>query len=79
MKFAHLIAAATMVAGLGLSTAASAQNYRYDRDDRYEGRYDHRDDGRHYGYDRRRSYGGYNGRRCHTEYRHHRRVTVCYR
>lgn len=83
MKIAHLIAAATMFAGLGVSTAASAQDYRHDRYDRYEGRsdrrYDHRDDRRRYGNDRRRSYSGYRNRRCHAEYRHHRRVTVCYR
>lgn len=82
MKIMHLIAAATMVVGLGVSNAASAQDYRgdrYQRDDRRDDRrYDRRDDRRHYGNDRGRRYG-HHGRRCHTEYRHHRRVTVCYR
>ena len=86
MKITHLIAAGLMVAGLGVtSTAASAQDYRGDRgyDHRDDRRYDHRDDRR---YDRRdyrdhgRHYGWNNHqRRCHTEWRHHRRVTVCYR
>jgi hypothetical protein len=90
MKTMTKLAAALglMVAGLGVSTSASAQYYggrgdNYDqRDDR---RYDHRDDRRDwrddhrgYGYDRGRRYG-WNHRACHTEWRHHRRVTVCYR
>ncbi|MFT6570306.1 MAG: hypothetical protein ACJAWY_002021, partial [Sphingomonas echinoides] len=37
MKLTHLIAAGLMVAGLGVSTAASAQDYRGDGP-----RYDHR-------------------------------------
>ena len=94
MKITHLIAAGLMVAGLGVSsTAASAQDYRGDRgyDQRYD-RHDDRRDDRGYdrrddrGYDRRdyREHGrhyGWNGhqRRCTTQWRHHRRVTVCYR
>lgn len=82
MKITHLIAAATMIVGLGISTAASAQDYRGNRSGRYDRlddrRYDHRDDRRHYGQDRGRRYG-HQSRRCHTEFRHHRRVTVCYR
>ncbi|MDO7842822.1 hypothetical protein [Sphingomonas immobilis] len=91
MKTTTKLAAALglMVAGLGISTSASAQyyggrGYNYDhRDDRRYDRYDRRDwrDGRrgYYGYDRGRRYGWGNNRRCHTEWRHHRRVTVCYR
>lgn len=91
MKLTHLFAAATMIAGLGISTAASAQDYRqdgrYDRHDdrRYDNGGDRRDDRRDYRDDRRHydngtRYGGNrHARRCHTEYRHHRRVTVCYR
>ena len=95
MKTMTKIAAALglMVAGLGVSTSASAQYYggrgdtydhrddrRYDRrDDWRDGRRDWRGDHRGYGYDRGRRYGWGNNRRCHTEWRHHRRVTVCYR
>ncbi len=82
MKFTHLIAAGLMIAGLGVtSTAASAQDYRGDRG--HGQRYDRRDDrnhGRHYRGDRGRHYGWNNhGRNCRVEWRHHRRVTVCYR
>lgn len=76
MKITHLIAAATMIAGLGVATAADAQGYRDYRHDRHERRYDRGYHGYH-GYDRGRGYGERS--RCHTEYRHHRRVTVCYR
>jgi hypothetical protein len=70
MKLTHLIAAGLMVAGLGISTtAASAQDYRHD-----DRRGDHRGpDWRDHGRDHRWN----NHRRCHTEWRHHRRVTVC--
>ena len=67
MKITHLIAAATMIAGLGVSTAASAQDWRHER---REVRGWH-DNGRHHGWGHRS--------RCHTEYRHHHRVTVCRR
>ncbi len=86
MKLTHFLAAATMIAGLGVSTAASAQDYRHDgryerRDHRgYDDRRDYRDDRRHYGHDRGRHQGwNRHHRRCHAEYRHHHRVTVCYR
>ena len=86
MKFTHLIAAGLMVAGLGVTaTAASAQDYRGDRGHgpRYDRRDDRRDDrnhGRLYRGDRGRHYGWNNrGRNCRVEWRHHRRVTVCYR
>ena len=73
MKITHFIAAVTMVAGLGVATAADAQGYRDYRHDRYERRYDHANHAYGYGH-------GYRGRaRCHTEYRHRRPVTVCYR
>ena len=82
MKIIHLIAAGLMVAGIGVSTEASAQGYRGDR---YDHRGDRRDDRRDYrdhhrGYDRHRGYGWNNNRyrvRCHIEWRHHRRVRVC--
>lgn len=78
MKLTHLIAAGLMVAGLGVSTAASAQDYRGDGP-RYDHRYDDRGDRRDWR-DRGHYYGGDRHRpRCHTEWRHHRRVTVCYR
>ncbi|MDF0487173.1 hypothetical protein PX554_03445 [Sphingomonas sp. H39-1-10] len=91
-----------MVAGLGVSTGASAQDYRrdhhgYDRRD-YRGdhrgwrgdRHDWRGDRRgYYGphrgyYGPHRGYGygngwGRGGRDCRVTWRHHRRVTVCYR
>lgn len=78
MKITHLIAAGLMVAGLGVSTAASAQDYRGDRYEHRGDRRDYRNDHRGYG-DRGRGRGWNNARRCHTEYRHHRRVTVCNR
>lgn len=76
MKITHLIAAGLMVAGLGVSTAASAQDYRGDRYEHRGDRRDYRDD--HRGRDNR-GYGYNRHRRCHTEYRNHRRVTVCNR
>lgn len=76
MKITHFIAAGLMIAGLGVSTAASAQDYRGDRYDRRDDRRDYRGDHRGYG---NRGYGYNNRRRCHTEYRHRRPVTVCYR
>lgn len=79
MKFSHLIAAGLMIAGLGVSTtAASAQGHRDDR--RYDQRADrHRDDrgDRNWRGDRGRGPGFNNHRRCRTEWRHHRRVTIC--
>lgn len=74
MKITHLLAAATMIAGLGMSTAASAQDYRHDN------RYEHRGDRREYRGNDHGHYGwNHHPRRCHSEFRHHRRVTVCYR
>ena len=80
MKIARMIVAAGLVvASLGASAAASAQDYghgRYERgyDDRGDrGRY-HDDRGHHYGWDR--SYGH---QRCRTEWHHHHRVTRCFR
>jgi len=71
MKLSTIIAAAGLaLAAAGAGTAADAQ------------RYDHHDRGSHYrGHDRGR-HGHYAGRgfrgpRCHTEWRHHRRVRVC--
>ncbi|MBX3564902.1 MAG: hypothetical protein KF730_10040 [Sphingomonas sp.] len=56
---------------LTMSLAASPQ--RWDRHNRY-------DRGRHHGWDRRHyNRRHYNRRVCRTEWRHHRRVTVCYR
>lgn len=83
MKLTHLIAAGLMIAGLGVSsTAATAQDYRGDRgyDHRGDRGYDHRGDRgdrnwRNHG--RGRGPGWNNHRRCYTEWRHHRRVTVC--
>ena len=82
MKITHLIAAGLMIAGLGVtSTAASAQEYRGDRGydhrgdrryDRGDYRRDYRNHGRHYGWNNHQ-------RHCRTDWRHHRRVTVCYR
>ena len=80
MKFAAALG--LMVAGLGVSTAASAQNH----DNRGYSSH-HRDDRRHDWRDGRRGYtahyrghrNGWGHRACRTEWRHHRRVTVCYR
>lgn len=86
MKLTHLIAAGLLLSGLGVSSAASAQDHRDDRyeqrGDRGRDRHDHRgDDRRHYGWERgdRHGWNGPRGRHCRTEWRHHRRVTVCYR
>lgn len=51
---------------------------RYDRHDRWD-RGHHRgwDRGRHRGWDRRAYYRGRYYRSCWTEWRHHRRVTIC--
>lgn len=86
MKVASMFAAAGLiVAGLVSSTAADAQNYRdrgysesrsyrdNDRHDRYDGGNYRRDNGRHYGWRNGRGHRD----RCHVEFRHHRRVTVC--
>jgi hypothetical protein len=82
MKITHIAAAAGLVvAALGVSTSANAQDWRGDRDhreyrgdyrghDRHDGRGYDRDRGRHYGWDRHH-------RRCWTEWRHHHRVRVC--
>lgn len=71
MKLTRLIATGLAVATLGLgATAASAQH----RDDR---RYDHRDDRRYGRHDNGNHRGWNKHRRCHTEWRHHRRVQVC--
>ncbi|GHH20777.1 hypothetical protein GCM10008023_29070 [Sphingomonas glacialis] len=82
MKITHLIAAGLMIAGIGVSTtAASAQGHRDDR--RYEQRGDrgfghHGDRGdRNWRGDRGRHNGWNTHRRCRTEWRHHRRMTVC--
>ncbi|MEG3175688.1 hypothetical protein U1872_05565 [Sphingomonas sp. RB3P16] len=79
MKLTHLIAAGLMIAGIGVSsTAASAQGRHDDR--RYEQR-DHRGDRGWHGdrryNDRGRHRGWNNHRRCRTEWRHHRRMTIC--
>ncbi|RZM00486.1 MAG: hypothetical protein EOP68_23015 [Sphingomonas sp.] len=84
MKIAPMFAAAGLIiAGLVSSTAADAQSYR-DRGGYSDGRGyrdDHRYDRRDYRRDNGRHYGWRNGRghrdRCHVEFRHHRRVTVC--
>lgn len=77
MKIKHLIAAGLMVAGLGVTTAASAQDYRGDRYEHRGDRRDYRDD--HRGYDRGRGYGWNRHHRthCYTTWRHHHRVRVC--
>jgi Ni/Co efflux regulator RcnB len=87
MKIAHILAAASLIAGIGVSTTATAQDYRGDRhDQRFDDRRGpHRDfrgdrrDDRRYGGDRYHGRNaGYNrGRRCRTEFRHHRRVQIC--
>lgn len=90
MKIAPMFAAVGLiVAGLASSTAADAQNYRdrgaysehrgysdhrgYRDNDRYDRHEYRRDNGRHYGWRNGRG----NRDRCHVEFRHHRRVTVC--
>ena len=75
MKIRAMFAAAGLViAAMGVSTAADARPHDGWRD----GRGWH-DNGRHRGWENRR--GGYRnhyrGRRCWTEYRHHRRIRVC--
>lgn len=74
MKLAKLLATGLVVATLGLGTAASAQGRHDDRrsdqrDRRDDHRYDRHDNGRHNGWNKHR--------RCHTEWRHHRRVQIC--
>ncbi|MET0307531.1 MAG: hypothetical protein ABW023_02390 [Sphingomonas sp.] len=88
MKTLTKIMAAAGIAFATVAAAAPADAQRY-RGDRYEQRHDrhdrwdrghHRgwDRGYHRGWDRGRSYyrGRYH-RNCWTEWRHHRRVTVC--
>lgn len=87
MKFAHILAAASLIAGIGVSTAASAQDYRGDRHDRrYDDRRgDHRDwrgdrrgsDRRYDRYHGRRAGWNNHGRNCRTEWRNHRRIEIC--
>lgn len=72
-------------------TRGDRYEQRYDRDGRedrdYRGDRDHRGYGDDHGYrdkryrhDNGRHRGNaYGHRRCRTEYRHHRRVTICYR
>jgi hypothetical protein len=61
------------------AAAPAAQDWRYrDRDRRHWNRdRRHWDRGRHRGWDRGRYHRG--NRYCRTEWRHHRRVQVCYR
>jgi hypothetical protein len=69
-----LVAVGLVVAGLGISTAADAQQYgggNYGHQDR-DHRYGRHDNGRHNGWGNGRGH-----RRCWTEYRHHRQVRVC--
>lgn len=80
MKLAKIIAAAGLtVAAVTMSTSASAQDWRHDRGD-------HRgwDRGHHRGWDRGYGWNRHHGwdrhhRVCRTEWRHHHRITVCYR
>ncbi|OYY68875.1 hypothetical protein [Sphingomonas sp. 28-63-12] len=88
MKIAPFIAAGLLIAGLGISAEASAEPYhgRAGYHEHHRGpvyvrpgyRVGYRDG---YREDHRwrapRYYGGYHGRRCFTEWRHHRRVTIC--
>lgn len=73
MKLSRMFAAASLViASLGVSVAADAQQGR-----------DHRpgvsrhDNGRHNVRNNRKRHHVNNRRRCHTEWRHHRRIRVC--
>lgn len=88
MKIAQILAVGLLVAGIGVSTEASAaprpdrvvyvehdRGFGYDRG--YRDNRDYRN-----GYDRRYSsrrhgYRGHYARRCVTKWRHHRRVTIC--
>ena len=84
MKIAPFIAAGLMLAGIGVSTEANAQSrhervvyVEHDRGYGYGHRGGYRDG---YGHGWRRPayyYGGRHHRRCFTEWRHHRRVTIC--
>lgn len=77
MKIAKIIAAAGLsIAAVVGATGASAQDWRHHNGNRYEQRYDR---GRHHGWDRGRHYGWNNRhhRHCWTEWRHHRRITIC--
>jgi len=81
MKIARIIAAAGLsIAAVVGATSANAQDWRHHGGDRDRGRYEHRwDRGHHYGWDRGRHYGWnrYHHRHCFTEWRHHRRITIC--
>lgn len=84
MKLSAILAATALIATLGFSTAASAQDYRrdarYEQGDRRNDRAYHRSDYRDYRHGNRQRHGvNRHSRNCHAEYRHHRRVTVCYR
>jgi len=80
MKLAKIIAAAGLtVAAVTMSASADAQSYRH-RTSSYEQRYDRHDRwdrGHHRG--PQLGWNRHNRRNCHTSWRHHRRVTVCYR
>jgi hypothetical protein len=73
-----LAAAGLALSAVAMGSAAQAQDYdhgRYDHRRDYRGdRYDH-DRGRHNGWNR--GYGFRDHRHCWTEWRHHRRVTIC--
>ncbi|MES2291113.1 MAG: hypothetical protein V4530_15400 [Pseudomonadota bacterium] len=87
MKAGRIATAALMLASVGISSAASARDYGYGRDDRgYSQRHDDRgyrdsrryDDRRYYGHRNDRRWNGWrNDRRCWTEWRYHHRVRIC--
>lgn len=89
MKIPHLIAAGLLVAGIGVSTEANAaprrdrvvyidhdRGYGYGNGYGYGYRYGDRFDRRH-AWRGRHGYRGYHARHCWTEWRRHRRFTVC--
>jgi len=80
-----IAAAGIAVASIAAAAPADAQRYdgnryeqRHDRQDRWD-RGHHRgwDRGHHRGWDRRYYNRGRHHRSCWTEWRHHRRVTIC--
>lgn len=93
MKITTMFAAAGLVvASMGVSTTAMAQNRDHGRDgyrdgdrgrdgyrdrDRYRDRDGYRDRGRHYGNDRRHNGWGRHRTHCRTIWRYGHRVRVC--
>jgi Ni/Co efflux regulator RcnB len=86
MKMFKFVAAAGLALATVVSIAPAQAQSRHDRGDRHEQRYERHDRndrhnrwdrGHNRGWDHNRSYRGRHHRNCWSEWRHHRRVTIC--